>query len=106
MRIVAEQMDHLHVVIITRDEVHAYCRMMADSISEVEIQKISNYTDGWISLIYMILLAFENGVPVGMNDSIDELVEKVLFNTYEESIRNFLLKLSLLDIFTARQAFL
>ncbi|TCL59870.1 LuxR family maltose regulon positive regulatory protein [Kineothrix alysoides] len=132
MRIIAEQMDNLHIVIITRDtthidfqellskglcyiisqqqlkfskdEVHAYCRMMTGNMSETEIQKISDYTDGWISLIYMILLASENGVPVGMNDSIDELVEKVLFNTYEESIRSFLLKLSLLDIFTAKQA--
>ena len=132
MRIVAEQMDNLHVVIITRDtthidftellskglcyiisqqklkftedEIRAYCRMMIDGISEVEIRKICEYSDGWISPIYMILLALENGVPVGINDSIDELVEKVLFSPYEEYIKNFLLKLSSLDIFTARQA--
>lgn len=132
LRIVMEQLDNLHIVIITRDtthidfpellakglcclisqqqlrftedEVHAYCRLMTDKLSETEIQKICYYTDGWISPIYMILLAFENGVPVGMNDSLDRLVEKVLFNTHEEDIRSFLLKLSFMEVFTAKQA--
>ncbi len=132
MRLVKERFDNLHVVIITRDttrldfsellskglcyiisqqklkftedEIHSYCRMMVDNISAAEIRKVIEYSDGWISLIYLILLGFENGIPVGMNDSIDELVEKTLFNTYDEQIRGFLLKLSLMDIFSARQA--
>ncbi len=132
LRIIMEQMDNLHIVIITRDtthldfselfskglcyiisqqqlkfsddEVHTYCRMMVDGISEAKIKKISEYSDGWISLIYMILLALENGVPVGMNDSIDELVEKTLFKPYDEQIRSFLLKLSFMDVFSAKQA--
>lgn len=133
LRIVEERIDNFHLVIITRDttnidfpellskglchivsqqrlrfteeEVRDYCRMMVDDISETDIKKISDYSDGWISPIYMILLALESGVPVGMNDSIDELVEKVLFNPCEEAIRNFLLKLSYMDVFTAKQAF-
>lgn len=132
LRIVEERIDNLHLVIITRDttyinfpellskglchiisqqklrfteeEVRDYCRMMVDEISEADIKKISDYSDGWISPIYMILLALENGVPIGMNDSIDELVEKVLFNPYEQAVRSFLLKLSYMDIFTVKQA--
>lgn len=132
LRVVAERMDNLHIVIITRDttridfvealskglctiisqqklrfaeqEIRAYCRMMAEDISETDIRKISEYSDGWVSLIYMLLLGLENGIPVGMNDSIDELVETVLFNVYDESIRSFLLKLSFMDVFSARQA--
>lgn len=132
MHIIAERIDNLYIVIITRDttqldfteflskglcyivsqqkikftkdEVHEYCRRMADGISEAEIRSISAYSDGWISLVYLLLLGLENGIPVGMNETIHELVEKMLFNTCEEQIRGFLLKLSVMDIFTAKQA--
>ncbi|WP_088187197.1 LuxR C-terminal-related transcriptional regulator [Desulfosporosinus sp. FKA] len=130
--IVAEQVDNLHIVIITRDtsqlnfsemlakglcyvisqqslkfseqEIRDYCLMMSDTISEIDVQKINEYTDGWISLIYLILLGLENGIPVGMNSSIDELVENVLFDVLDEHIQNFLLKLSLMNDFTVKQA--
>lgn len=132
MRIVAERMEHLHIVIITRDtthldfsellskglcyiisqpkiqftgdEVHEYCHKMVDGISETEIKSIIAYSDGWISLVYLLLLGLENGIPVGMNDSINELAEKMLFNTYSEQIKEFLLKLSFMDVFSAKQA--
>ncbi|MDQ7096473.1 LuxR C-terminal-related transcriptional regulator [Desulfosporosinus sp. PR] len=132
LHLVAECVDNLHIVIITRDttqlsfsellakglcyvisqqylkfseqEVRSYCLMMTDTISEADVLKINEYTDGWISLIYLILLGLENGIPVGMNSSIDELVENVLFNILDEGIQNFLLKLSLMNDFTAKQA--
>lgn len=131
-QIILEKIDNLHIVVITRDttnidfaemlakglcyvisqqvlkfsknEIKDYCQMMHGSISSDDLIKISEYTDGWISLIYMILLGLENGIPVGMNNSIDELVEKVLFNAYPSHIQSFLLKLSIMDVFTAKQA--
>ncbi len=132
LQLAAERIDNFHIIIITRDttniefaelyakglccvvsqqklkfndsEIRDYCRMMAAYVSEEDLKKISEYTEGWISLIYMILLGLENGIPVGMNTSIDELVETVLFNVYEERIKSFLLKLSIMDVFTAKQA--
>ena len=132
LHIVAERVDNLHIVIITRDttqinfsellakglcyvlsqqrlkfteqEVRDYCLMMTEQITEADVAKINEYTDGWISLVYIILLGLENGIPVGMNNSIDELVEKVLFTVYDDCIQNFLLKLSLMNDFTAKQA--
>lgn len=134
LRIVMERMDNLHIVIITRDttyfdftellskglcyiisqqkikftgdEVHEYCRRMIDGISEEEIRRISEYSDGWISLVYLLLIGLENGIPVGMNETINELVEKMIFNTYDERTREFLLKVSIMDIFSAKQALL
>lgn len=132
LELAAERIDNLHIVIITRDttnldfaeplskglchvisqqklrfddqEVRDYCRMMAGNISEEDLKRINDYTEGWISLIYLILLGLENGIPVGMNNSIDALVENVLYNVYEERIRRFLLKLSVMDVFTIKQA--
>lgn len=131
-QIAMEQIDNLHIILITRDttnidftellskrichvishqslkftsnEVSDYCRMMIPGISDEDLGKIDEYADGWISLIYLILLGLENGIPVGMNTSIDVLVENVLFNVYEKRIQDFLLKLSIMDVFTAKQA--
>jgi LuxR family maltose regulon positive regulatory protein len=131
-QIVMERLDNLHIVIITRDtsnfdfaglfakgmrqvisqqhlklskeEIRAYASMMDENIAESDIEKISEYTDGWISLIYMVLLGLTKGIPVGMNKTIDELIENVLFNAYGEHIQKFLLKLSIMDNFTAKQA--
>lgn len=55
-------------------------------------------------MIYLTLLGIKQGIPMGKSDLIDELVEKALFNAYDEEIRHFLLKLSVMDTFTAEQA--
>jgi LuxR family maltose regulon positive regulatory protein len=33
------------------------------------------YTDGWVSFIYIILLGLENGVPVGLSTTMEEMDE-------------------------------
>lgn len=132
LRLVAERIENLHLIVITRDtspidfaelfskgqcyivsqqnirfteeEIQQYCHMMSEQISEEDLKKITTYTEGWISLIYMILLGLENGIPVGMSNSIDELIERLFFQVYEEKIRRFLFKLSPMDVFTAKQA--
>jgi len=85
-------------------EIRDYCTMMSDMISEDNFRKINEYTDGWISLIYIILMGLEKGIPVGMSSFIDELIEKAMFNAYESQIQNFLLDLSIMNSFTADQA--
>lgn len=131
-QIALTEMDNFHMIIITRNianlrfleliskgscqliseqqlrftdkELREYCLMMNNKIQEEDLIKIIEYTQGWISLTYMVLLALEQGIPVGMNSNIDDLIENSLFNTYDESIQNFLLKLSVMDSFTAEQA--
>ena len=130
--IVLEKLDNFHIVIITRDttkidftellskgfcqvisqqqlkftyeEIEKYCLMMDRNISSSDLQKIKEYTDGWISLAYMVILGLDKGIPVGMNNTIEDLIENVLFSTYDEYIQNFLLELSIMDNFTAEQA--
>lgn len=132
IRIIKEEPDNLHIVIITRDttnidfaelfakglcniisqqilgfndaEIRDYCAFMGHIPTESEHKKISEYTGGWISLVYLILLGIEQGIPVGRNNAIDDLVEKVLYNAYDVRIQQFLLRLSVMDSFTAQQA--
>ena len=130
--IAREPPDHLHIVIVTRDtsnldiseltakglcnilpqqtlcftdaEIRDYCNLMGYTPSESGLKKISEYTGGWISMIYLTLLGIKQGIPLGKSDMIEELVEKALFNAYDEDVRHFLLKLSVMDTFTAEQA--
>jgi len=132
MRLAREELDGLHILIITRDttdidfidllskglccvlsrqqlkftkpEMRDYCRMMLDGITDNDLNKICEYTDGWISFIYIVLLSLENGIPVGMCTTIEEMVEKALFTPYDKDIQEFLLKLSIMKDFTAQQA--
>ncbi len=131
-RFVMEMPDDFHIVILTRDttnlditelsakglcnivaqnmlrftesEIRDYCALMGFTAGEGEIRKIGDYTGGWISLIYLIMLGMERGVPVDQNGTINELVEKVLYNAYDERVQRFLLGLSVMDSFTAEQA--
>lgn len=132
LRLAQEELDELRILLVTRDttninfvellskglcclisrqhlrftrpEIQAYCRMMLDGINDEDLCKICEYTDGWISFIYIILLGLENGIPVGMNTTIEEMVEKALFAPYDMQTRDFLLKLSVMEDFTAKQA--
>jgi LuxR family maltose regulon positive regulatory protein len=131
-RFVMEMPDDFHIVIMTRDttnldiaeltakglcnimsqnmlrftdsEIRDYCSLMGFKAGEGDIRKIGDYTGGWISLIYLIMLGLERGIPVDRNGTVNELVENVLYNAYDERIQRFLLRLSVMDIFTAEQA--
>ena len=131
-RFVMEMPDDFHIVILTRDttnlditelfvkglcnvvpqntlrftdsEIRDYCALMGFTASESEIRKVTDYTGGWISLVYLIMLGMKQGIPLDRNVAINELVEKVLYNAYDEHIQGFLLRLSVMDSFTVEQA--
>ncbi|MEA4896938.1 MAG: LuxR C-terminal-related transcriptional regulator [Christensenellaceae bacterium] len=131
-RFVTELPGNLHIVLLTRDtsnldvaelaakglcsilpqrtlrftdgELRAYCALMGFRPGEEALKRVATYTDGWISLAYLILLGIEQGIPVGGGSAIDELVEQVLYKAYDEPIRRFLRRVSVMDAFTADQA--
>ena len=131
-QIVKEEIGNLHIVVITRDttnldfaelamkglcnilsqqllrfterEVLDYCTLMRFMPAKDETKRIVEYTGGWISLVYLTLLGMQQGISVGSNSAIDELVEKVLYNVCDDAIQSFLRRLSVMDSFTAEQA--
>lgn len=131
-QIVREELDNLHIVVITRDttnldfaeitakglchiisqqvlkfsyeEIRSYCNMMGYILTEEDVTKISEYTGGCISLVYLILLGIKKGIPIGRSQAIDDLVESVLYNTYDKRIKKFMLRMAVMDSFTMEQA--
>ncbi len=88
----------------TDEEIRDYCAVAGCMPSEGDLKKICEYAEGWISMVYLILVGLQNGIPVGMNVLIDDLVDHALYSIYDEPIRRFLLQLSVLDSFSAQQA--
>ena len=106
LRLAQEELDELHILLITRDttgidfvellskglchlisrqhlrftepEIQDYCEMMSESLTDSDLRQICEYTDGWISFIYITLLGLENGIPVGMSTTIEEMIERAL----------------------------
>jgi LuxR family maltose regulon positive regulatory protein len=102
MRFAMEELDGLHILLITRDtsdidfvellskgqcflisrqhlkftepEVRDYCRTMLEDITDEGLVRIREFTDGWISFIYIALLGLENGLPVGSSTTTEEMV--------------------------------
>ncbi len=132
LQLAQEELDGLHILLVTRDtsgidfvellskglccilsrrhlkftdsEIQDYCRMRVDGITDADLSKICEYTDGWISLVYILLLGLESGIPVGMSTIIEEMVEKALFTPYDRQMQDFLLKLSVMEEFTTEQS--
>ncbi|HWP79090.1 MAG TPA: LuxR C-terminal-related transcriptional regulator, partial [Candidatus Acidoferrum sp.] len=88
----------------TDDEVRAYSVLMGYRLTDSELKQLCAYTDGWISMVYLTLLGLGQGIPVGRQDAVSDLIEKALYNAYDADIRRFLLWLSAMDTFTAQQA--
>lgn len=88
----------------TEAEVRDYCLMMMDTISEKDVQQVNDYAGGWITLTYMLLLGLEQGIPVGLNMTIEELINQTIFSGYDNTIQDFLIQLSVMDAFTEEQA--
>ena len=132
LRLPQEDIANLHILLMTRDttdidfvelfskglchivsrqevkftdaEVSEYCRMMAGGVSEEDLRRICEYTDGWISFVYMILMGLVQGIPVGMTTIMEDLIETALFKRYDRQVQEFLLMVSIMNQFTARQA--
>lgn len=128
--IVREEIPNLHIVLIMRDmknlrfaelaslcytmtlnslkfdqnEIEQYFKLMRYSSSPKEAEEVARYTGGWISMIYLVMVGLRKGLPVGISSTIDELVEKNLYEPYDELTKQLLQKLAFMENFTSEQA--
>lgn len=83
-------------------ELLEYYKFYNIEIGEAAAQKIGRYTEGWASAIYLSSLYFcqnpDNILNIAIFD-IDRLIENTVYKGYDEEVREFLLKLSILDRF-------
>ena len=88
----------------TQSEVKKFCSLQKLKLPEEQINEIYALTGGWVSLVYLLIKGAEQGLKIRRNSEINNLIETVLYNVYDENIKRFLLRLSVMDNFTQRQA--
>ena len=93
-----------HSLKFENDEIEQYFELMKYPSSPKEMAKVARYTGGWVSMMYLIIIGLKKGIPVGISSTIDELVERNLYDSYDELTKQFLLKLAVMENFTAEQA--
>lgn len=130
--IAKEQIEKLHFVLITRDlgkinywdyfsrdlcyllsgntlrfslpEIVAYAKLINIELTEKTAREIYDDSQGWISLVYLMLRHMQQNNSLGRDASIDDMIEKTIFNPMDEKSKKTWLKLSILDSFTIGMA--
>ena len=89
----------------TLPEVRRFCKLNRLFLSEEQIEEIYELTGGWVSLVYLMIRGAEHGLEIKRNNVIiDNIIETALFNVYDEKVKRFLVRLSIMDVFTEKQA--
>ncbi|KAF5065730.1 HTH-type transcriptional regulator MalT [anaerobic digester metagenome] len=88
----------------TMQEIKEYLDLMDFCALPQDIERIYSYTEGWISAVYLLMLGIKKGLPLTEVSNITQLVSENLFLTFDDSVKEVLLKLSILDTFTLPQA--
>ena len=90
-----------HQIKFTADEVRDYGSMTGSAATDAEIRRIAEYTDGWISMIYMLMLGAEEHIPVGLTRTLEDLIDQTMYRVHNPEMQRFLLQLSVMDGFSA-----
>ena len=88
----------------TLQETTDYFELMKVTASVEEIQRIQNFTKGWISAIYLLLLGAKQGFPLTEVSNINQLVADNFYHALSPDTKQILLYLSIFENFTLDQA--
>jgi LuxR family maltose regulon positive regulatory protein len=98
---------------LTPDEIAKYYKLCGISLKADQISKLYEYTEGWISALYLLMLNFikegsfeqeSSGLQARLIPSIYNLLEKVIYAPLSEELKDFLLTVCIFDNFTNEQA--
>ncbi len=87
-----------------REGIFSLFRMEGFRLAEGELENIYKTTEGWISAIRLQLINYKETGSFVPSSGIEELVETAIWNRLVPSEKDFLLRVSVFDSFTARQA--
>jgi LuxR family maltose regulon positive regulatory protein len=98
---------------LTPDEITKYYKLCGISLKADQINKLYEYTEGWISALYLLMLnfikegSFEaeiSGSQAPLIPNIYNLLEKAVYAPLSEELKDFLLTVCIFDNFTKEQA--
>ena len=89
---------------LTQPEIIEYFKACGVRLSQQEATELSTYTEGWISALYLCLLSFLQEGRFTKQNSLQELLEKAVYQPCTTEVKDFLLTLCIFDTFSLEQA--
>ncbi len=83
----------------TAPEVFQYSQLAGAALTEAQAQAVSDYADGWIGMISLILDGMSRGMPMQKNDTVEEFLEQNIYPSLSTGAREALIQLSILGEF-------
>ncbi|MCL1940608.1 MAG: response regulator [Synergistaceae bacterium] len=87
-----------------RDSTARVCRLAGVRLSDEELDKVQGSSEGWVAAIMLQAASYKESGSFVNAGSLDDLMEKAIWNRMSGVEREFLMSVSLLNGFTARQA--
>jgi len=86
------------------NEIISYYRICGINLKEEEVNRIFRYTEGWVSALYLMMLEFKEEGCFTISMNITKLIEKSVYMSFPDELKEFLVMVSVFDHFTAEQA--
>ena len=88
----------------SQKEIIAYYALCGISITASEADDLYNLTEGWIGALYLLMLNYKESGSLLTSVSIYKLVEQAVYDPFPDTIKKFLLSMSIYNSFTLEQA--
>ncbi|MCM1308596.1 MAG: LuxR C-terminal-related transcriptional regulator [Butyrivibrio sp.] len=89
---------------LSAKDIVEYFRQHGIKLSRENAAKLYEYSEGWLSAIYLQMINYTETGGFDNNASIDAMVEKTVWEKLDSPLRRFLITLSRLKSFTLREA--
>lgn len=88
----------------TQDEIVEYYKLCGVHLKQHEASVLYDYTEGWVSALYLCMLSFLQEGRIECQATLHELIEKVVYRTCSQELKNFLEAVCIFDSFSLKQA--
>jgi LuxR family maltose regulon positive regulatory protein len=85
-------------------DIIGYYKQCGISLKNKEAEELYNFTEGWISALYLLMLNFMDEGSFSHTTNIYKLIEKAVYMPFSQEIKDFLITMCIFDSFTLEQA--
>lgn len=89
---------------LNREDMRIIFKNGGIELSEQQLNKVEEYTGGWISAVYLLLAESQHGGEMNDFNSITHLLKRTIYDEMEPQMQELLMKLSPFDNFTLEGA--
>ena len=86
-----------------KDDIKKYYKLCGIDLNSLNADEVYKKSEGWISAIYLLMLNYIEYNTIEISENIYELVEKLVYEPFEDRFKDSLLRLCIFAQFTLEQ---